>query len=213
MNKFLDIFKTSIGKKLIMALSGWGFILFLTIHLCGNLTFYGGRDFFNAYVDSLHQFELLITVSEFILLTLAHLHILTGVLLFIKNLQARPKRYVSNKWGGGRTIASAIMPYTGMFIFIFLFFHLLDFHYADKTYQTVYHIVTQTFENPLYTVFYLFSMAVVALHVSHGFWSLFQTLGVNHYKYMPFIRFMGIFISIIFGIGFGSLPLYIALSL
>ena len=212
MKWIFDFFGSSVGKKLMMALTGLCFIGFLTGHLIGNLTLYGGRDAFNAYAEHLHALGPVITLVEWGLLTLAAIHVFTGMLLFLKNLKARPVRYAVNKNGGGRTISSALMPYTGFAILLFLIYHLLQFHFVDKTFTTIYDIVSLAFANVLNISFYIIAMVVVALHIRHGFWSLFQTLGANHPKYMPMVMGGSLVCSLIFGIGFGFLPVYISFS-
>jgi len=208
----VDFFGSSVGKKLLMALTGLCFIGFLTGHLIGNLALYGGRDAFNAYAEHLHALGPVITAVELGLLTLAAIHVFTGMLLFLQNLKARPVRYVVNKNGGGRTISSRLMPYTGFAILLFLIYHLLQFHFVDKTFTTIYDIVSLAFANVLNITFYIAAMVVVALHIRHGFWSLFQTLGANHPKYMPIIMGASLVFSLIFGIGFGFLPVYVSFS-
>ena len=212
MQWIVDFFGSSVGKKLLMALTGFCFIGFLTGHLIGNLTLYGGRDAFNAYAEHLHSLGPVITLAEWGLLTMAIIHVFTGMLLFLQNLKARPVRYVVNKNGGGRTISSTLMPYTGFAILLFLIYHLLQFHFVDKTFTTIYDIVSLAFGNVLNLLFYIAAMVVVALHIRHGFWSLFQTLGANHPKYMPIIMGASLVISLIFGIGFGFLPVYVSFS-
>ena len=212
MQWIVDFFGSSVGKKILMALTGFCFIGFLTGHLIGNLTLYGGRDAFNAYAEHLHALGPVITVTEIGLLTMAVIHVFTGLLLFLQNLKARPVRYVVNKNGGGRTISSRLMPYTGFVILLFLIYHLLQFHFVDKTFTTIYDIVSLAFANVLNMSFYIAAMVVVALHIRHGFWSLFQTLGANHPKYMPIIMGASIVFSLVFGIGFGFLPIYVSFS-
>ncbi len=202
---------TSIGKKVMMALSGLSFVGFLAAHLAGNLTIYGGADMFNSYAEHLHSLGPLLRVAEAVLLTLFVIHVVTGVFLFLQNLAARPHRYKVYGNPGGKTIGSATMPYTGAFILLFLLFHLSNFTFADKTGTTIFQIVTSAFQNPLYVGFYILAMVMVAVHVSHGFWSLFQTLGLNHSKYMPFLMTLGLVLSLVFGLGFGFLPIYISL--
>lgn len=211
MNWLTNTLGTSIGKKLMMAVTGLSFICFLAAHLAGNLTIYGGGDMFNAYAEHLHSLGVLLTVAETGLLVLALVHILTGALLFYQNWRARPRRYVMNVCGGGRSLGSATMPYTGFILLLFVVFHLMNFHFVDKTQTTIYHIITQAFQNPIYVMAYIVSMVVLAVHVSHGFWSLFQSLGANHTKYMPLVMGIGIAVSVLFGVGFGFLPIYIAL--
>lgn len=200
----------SIGKKLLMAVTGFCFIGFLIVHLAGNLTLYGGKDLFNSYADHLHALGPLVTVAEWVLLTLALIHIITGLTLFYQNLQARPSRYEVSKFSGGRTIGSATMPYTGVIILAFVIMHLVNFHFVNMEGTTIFEIVTEAFANPFYVLIYVSAMVVVALHVSHGFWSLFQTIGANHPKYMPAIQMLGLIISLVFGIGFGFIPVYLS---
>jgi succinate dehydrogenase / fumarate reductase cytochrome b subunit len=207
-----NFFGSSIGKKLLMALTGLCFISFLSVHLAGNLTLYGGRDMFNSYAEHLHSLGPIILFAEWGLLFLAAVHILTGSILFFQNLTARPMRYKMNKQAGGRTLSSITMPYTGFIILLFVIFHLLNFHFIDKTHTTIYEIVSTAFQSPIYIFFYIAAMVVVALHIRHGFWSLFQTLGANHPKYMALVMAASVALSLAFGIGFGFLPIYLSFS-
>jgi succinate dehydrogenase / fumarate reductase cytochrome b subunit len=206
------MFGSSIGKKLMMAVTGLSFCGFLVAHLAGNLSITGGKDMFNAYALHLHSLGLFLTAAEWVLLTLAVIHVLTGITLFYGNLRARPIRYRVNRSAGRRTIGSATMPYTGLVLLAFVIFHLLNFHFVDKTQTTIYQIVSSTFQNPLYVSLYIAAMIVAALHVSHGFWSAFQTIGANHPKYMPFIRLLSVLLAMLFGVGFGFLPIFISIT-
>jgi succinate dehydrogenase / fumarate reductase cytochrome b subunit len=202
-------FSSSIGKKQIMAVTGLGFCLFVLIHLLGNLTIYGGKGSFLSYVERLHSLGSLVTLTELGLAVFAVLHIAIGLLLFVQNLQARPVRYAIQKRAGGRTIGSITAPYTGLLILVFIIIHLLKFRFVDKTTTNDFIILSETFARIGYVLFYLVGVVVLAVHVSHGFWSGFQTIGLNHPKYMPFIQRFGIFFSIALGVGFASIPLYI----
>jgi len=209
MNWLTQTLGSSIGKKLLMAITGLSFIGFLAAHLAGNLTIYGGKDAFNSYAEHLHSLGPLLTVAELGLLTFALIHVLTGAVLFFQNWRARPTRYAVDRSSGGRTIESRTMPYTGFLLLAFVVFHLLNFSFVDKTNTTIFELVSKSFQNPAYVMIYVAAMIIVALHVSHGFWSLFQTLGANHPKYMPAITIIGLGLSLIFGIGFGFIPVYI----
>ena len=101
------------------------------------------------------------------------------------------------------------MPYTGLFLLAFVIFHLINFHFVDKTNTTIYNIVSSAFDNPWYVFLYVIAMIVVAVHVSHGFWSAFQTLGADHPKYTPFIKGVGLLFSLFVGFGFGLIPIYL----
>ncbi len=211
MNWITGTLGSSIGKKLMMAITGLSFCGFLATHLAGNLTIYGGKDAFNSYAEHLHSLGPLITVAEWVLLTLFLVHVTTGLLLFLQNLKARPIRYAVNKSAGGRTLGSATMPYTGVLLLVFIVFHLLNFHFVDKTDTTIFNIVADAFANTGYVLIYIVAMVVAAVHVSHGFWSAFQTIGANHPKYMPLIRTASVAFAVVVGVGFGFLPVYIFL--
>ena len=210
MNWLASTFLSSIGKKLMMAVTGLCFCGFLSGHLAGNLSIYLGKDAFNSYAEHLHSLGPIITLVELGLLVLALVHILTGITLFYQNFKARPVRYSVNKSAGGRTIGSATMPYTGLILLVFIILHLIDFHFIDKTATTIYQIVHSAFANFTYVVIYVFAMIVAAIHISHGLWSAFQTLGANHLKYMPFLKGLSYVFSLIIVLGFGFLPIYLA---
>ncbi len=211
MNWLTNTLWTSVGKKLMMAVTGLFFCVFLTLHLAGNLTIYAGKDAFNSYAEHLHSLGPLLTAAEWGMLLFAVIHICTGLLLFYQNFTARPARYAVNKRAGGRTLGSATMPYTGVILLLFVIYHLFNFHFVDKTHTTIFEIVSTAFSKPSYVVIYTFAMIVAAVHVSHGFWSAFQTLGADHPKYTPFIRGLSIVFSLIVGIGFGFIPVYVSL--
>jgi len=203
---------SSIGKKLMMAITGLAFCLFLTGHLAGNLTIYAGKEALNSYAAKLHGLGPLIIVMELGLVLFALIHIATGLTLFYQNIAARGGRYAVSKSGGGRTIGSATMPYTGVILLVFVIVHLMNFTFVDKSGTTLANIVAQTFEKPLWVFIYVFAIVVAAVHVSHGFWSAFQTIGANHEKYMPFIMIVSIIFSLVVGFGFGLLPIFVSLA-
>lgn len=209
MHVLAETIGSSIGKKLLMALTGLCFVGFLAVHLAGNLSVYGGAEMFNSYVDHLHALGVLINIAEIGLLLAAAIHVVTGTLLVVQNFRARPSRYAVKKNAGGRTLGSATMPYTGFTILAFVIFHLDGFHFVGHTNQTVFDIMTGAFANPLVAVIYVAAVLVVALHIRHGFWSLFQTFGANHPVYMPIIQKIGIAFAVIVAAGFGLIPLYL----
>jgi succinate dehydrogenase / fumarate reductase cytochrome b subunit len=211
MNWFINTIWTSVGKKLMMAVTGLFFCVFLTLHLAGNLTIYMGKDAFNSYAEHLHSLGPLLILAEWGLLIFAIIHISSGLLLFYQNFKARPTRYAVNKRAGGRTLGSATMPYTGVILLLFVIIHLFNFHFVDKTHTTIFQIVSNAFAQPSYVLIYTFAMITAAVHVSHGFWSAFQTLGANHPKYTPLLRGLSLVFCLIVGIGFGFIPVYVSL--
>lgn len=206
------IFTTSIGKKQLMALTGLLFLLFLTAHLLGNLSVYGGIKAFDSYAEHLHALGKLLVVAEVGLAVALFIHVLLAVILFFENRKARPIKYAVDKsGGGGRTLSSRTMPYTGLLILAFVGFHLATFshHIVDQSHRTIFQIAAGVFANKFYLAIYLAAMVIVGLHVRHGLWSAFQTIGANHPKYMPFIELVSIIFAIVVAVGFGSLPLVI----
>ena len=211
MNWLTNTFGSSVGKKLMMAVTGLFFCVFLVLHLAGNMTIYMGKDAFNSYAEHLHSLGPLLILAEWGLLIFAVIHISTGLFLFYQNFKARPTRYAVNKRAGGRTLGSATMPYTGVILLLFVIYHLFNFHFVDKTHTTISQIVSTAFAQPSYVLIYTFAMIIAAVHVSHGFWSAFQTLGANHPKYTPLLRGLSLVFSLIVGIGFGFIPIYVSL--
>lgn len=212
MNWVTQTLSTSVGKKQLMALTGLLFLLFLTTHLLGNLSIYGGPAAFITYAEHLHALGKLLVAAEIGMAVALFIHVCTAIFLFLENRNARPVKYAVDKsGGGGRTLSSQTMPYTGLLILFFLAVHLSTFshHIVDQTSRNIFQIATDVFSHKIYLAIYLISMVIVALHVRHGLWSAFQTVGANHPKYMPFIQKLSIVFAVIVGIGFFSLPLVI----
>jgi succinate dehydrogenase cytochrome b subunit len=219
MNWFVATFRSSIGKKLVMASTGLLFCLFLVTHLIGNFFIYAGEDAFNGYSAHLHDFGPLLRVAETGLVVFALLHIFFATLLYFQNFLARPKGYIMKKSvlhktaPGGQTLSSRLQPYTGLYILVFVVIHLFAFTFVDRQAQGgLFKMVSTAFGNPLYAAFYMFSVIVVAFHVRHGFWSAFQTIGANHPKYMPAVRVVSVVFALIVGICFSSIPAYLFLT-
>lgn len=210
MNWLFNTLSSSIGKKLLMAVTGLSFCGFLTTHLLGNLTVYGGPDAFNEYVEKLHSLGELITIAEWVLLLFFITHVLTGLILFVGNLNARPVGYAVKKNGGGRTIGSRTMPYTGVLLLMFIIYHLMGFHFVDHAGRTVFEIVSEAFTNPVNVAIYIAAVVIAAIHVSHGLWSGFHTIGAAHPKYTPLFKGLALVFAVVVGVGFGFLPVYIS---
>ena len=211
MNWVTRTFSTSVGKKQLMAVTGFLFLLFLTAHLLGNLSVYGGPASFVSYAEHLHALGKLLLAAEIGMAVALLVHVTTAVFLFFENRRARPVRYAVDKGGGGRTLSSQTMPYTGLLILGFIGVHLATFshHIVDQTTRNIFQIAAAVFSNPIYLAIYVIGVLLVTFHVRHGLWSAFQTVGANHPKYMPFIQKLSIVFAVIVAIGFGSLPFVI----
>jgi succinate dehydrogenase / fumarate reductase cytochrome b subunit len=206
-----SLYRSSVGKKSIMAASGLLLSLFLLTHLIGNSFSFLGRDAFNAYAAKLHSVGNLIYVFEAGLLFLFLIHIITGIILYLENLQARPSRYSVNSSEGGRSWGSRTMPYTGALIFVFIIVHLLNFHFTDKS-LAVADLVRELLSRPPLAFFYIVSLLAVALHLSHGAWSLFQSIGFNHDKYNRLLLKGALAFSIVVGLVFILIPVLALVS-
>ena len=206
---------SSVGKKFVMAATGIGLILFLLVHLIGNLTLFGGPEAFNGYVATLDIVKPLIRVIEVGLALVFIFHIVNGVRLWIENKKANPKKYAVNAQSKSSTLFSRTMLQTGSIVFIFLVLHLATFWYefnfaghADTASHDYYNIVVDWFQSPIYAGFYVIAVIILGFHLNHGFQSAFQTFGWNHKKYFPFITMLGSAYAILMAIGFASLPIY-----
>ena len=206
-----SLYRSSVGKKSIMAASGLLLSLFLLTHLIGNSVSFLGRDAFNAYAAKLHSVGNLIYVFEAGLLFLFLIHIITGIILYLENIQARPSRYSVSTTEGGRSWGSRTMPYTGAIIIVFIIVHLLNFHFTDKS-LAVADLVRELLSRPPLAFFYIVSLLTVALHLSHGAWSLFQSIGFNHDKYNRLLLKGALAFSIVVGLVFILIPVLALVS-
>jgi succinate dehydrogenase / fumarate reductase cytochrome b subunit len=206
-----SLYRSSVGKKSIMAASGLLLSLFLLTHMLGNSVSFLGRDAFNTYAERLHSLGTLVYIFEIGLLTLFLIHIITGIILYLGNLQARPSRYSVNTSEGGRSWGSRTMPYTGAIILVFIIVHLMNFHFTDKS-VPVADLVRELLSTPSLAFFYIFSLVALALHLSHGFWSLFQSIGFNHEKYNPLLLKGALVFSILMGAVFILIPVLTLVS-
>jgi len=224
MNWFSTFITSSIGQKIIMSLTGLFLIIFLVIHLAGNLQLIAGDggEAFNLYAYFMTN-NPLIKFTSYGLYFFILLHAFQGILLAKKNRDARGKvRYAvtSNK---NVSWASKQMALLGALIFVFLCIHMGDFWYqmkftnnlglqeyagVDYAVKDLYAKVSVTFKQPWFVALYVISMIVLALHLLHGFQSAFQTLGINHNKYTPIIKFIGVVYSIVIPMAFAIIPLY-----
>jgi succinate dehydrogenase / fumarate reductase cytochrome b subunit len=187
MSWFSQTCSSSLGKKYIMALTGLMLGTFLLVHAAGNSSIFWGRETFLSYARHLHSLGPLIPVAELILLSVFLLHVTTGITLFLNNRQARTERYAVDKTAGGRTWGSRTMPYTGAAVLIFITLHLFNVRFVNPNIPIA-DVVNTVLSNPLYSLFYATGITLLALHISHGFWSLFQSIGLNHPRYNGCIR-------------------------
>jgi succinate dehydrogenase / fumarate reductase cytochrome b subunit len=190
-----------------MALTGCCLILFLCSHAAGNATLFMGVPLFQAYADQLHSHPLLVAFFSSGLFLIFVLHIITGIILTLQNKKARDRSYKVQKRAQNRvnSQASATMIYTGLFLILFVVLHTAAVSFGDHA--IIGKTVSTMFSSPDISLFYIIAFLLLALHLSHGFWSMLQTFGVNHPKYNGLIQRLTYVVPVFFLLLFGSLPL------
>ncbi len=207
---FRRLITTSIGRKAIMAVSGLALGAFMLVHLAENLLLFKGELFYNGWVD----FLLANPVTPFLeaaLLLLFIAHVVTGSWVRLEDFLHAPGGYEARKWQGGRTIGSATMLYTAAAILAYLAYHLFTFRFVDHS-MGFYQMVTSAFRSKAFVLVYITGSAALALHLSHGMQSAFQTLGLNHPKYTPLIKAGGLLVAVLMT-GFAMISLYYLLGI
>lgn len=202
---------SSIGKKVIMALTGTLLLLFLLYHFAGNLTLFFGKEVFTTYVETLSIFKPIVRVIEVILALIFLSHMIYGAWLWVQNKIARPGKYAVNAASKNSDLFSRTTLLTGSVIFIFLVVHLQTFWYTfnfSPEKPALWDILTSWFSNPYYSGLYVVAMFVMAFHLNHGFQSAFQTFGWNHKKYFPIVKALGWIYTVVISLGFASMPIY-----
>jgi succinate dehydrogenase / fumarate reductase, cytochrome b subunit len=222
MKWLINFFTSSIGQKLIMGLTGLFLIVFLKVHLLGNLALLSndGGEAFNTYAYFMTT-NPIIKATSFGLYFFIILHAVQGILLYFKNRAAKGSRYAVASTTT-TSLPARHMALLGTLILAFLFIHMGDFWLKmkmgaldtvpyngyDEPINDLYSRVAEAFKNPLIVAAYVIGQIVLAMHLWHGFQSAFQTLGLNHKKYTPAIKFIGKLYSIIVPAGFALIPLY-----
>ncbi|MCF8055184.1 MAG: succinate dehydrogenase cytochrome b subunit [Desulfocapsa sp.] len=202
---FVSFVKSSIGKKWIMALSGSFLTLFLCSHAAGNATLFSSISLFQAYADQLHSHPLIISVfSKGLTLTFA-VHVVTGSLLFLQNRKARNQRYKVKTRAISNSQASSTMIYSGLFILLFIVIHTSVVSFGDHGKIGV--TISEMFRSFFVSMFYIIAFIGLAIHLSHGFWSMLQTFGVNHPSYNSLISRLTYIVPLFFLLIFGTIPL------
>ncbi|MEA3546703.1 MAG: succinate dehydrogenase cytochrome b subunit [Thermodesulfobacteriota bacterium] len=196
---------SSVGKKGVMAASGIMLSFFLLVHALGNSSTFLGREAFNSYARHLHSLGWLIPLFEVGLVVVFLTHIVLGCMTWWQNKRARPHNYEVYRSSGGRSAGSKTMPYTGLIILAFLLVHLQNFHFIDHS-REISAIVKGVLVQPRYVIFYSIAMLALALHMSHGFWSMFQSLGINHPKYNLILHRGTLFLCMVIAAVFVLIP-------
>jgi len=230
MNIITHVFRSSLGKKYIMAVTGFVLFLFVIGHLVGNLQIFLGPEAINRYGYFLQSNPELIWPARLGLLLMVGLHIWSATRISLENKAARPVGYEVYQ-PVGSSYASRTMLVGGSIVFVFIIYHLLHFtaqvQYLNLTGQDfavfreklpgqvpaerhdIFKMMVVGFSKPLVSGFYVLGLALLGLHLSHGASSMFQSLGWKNETYRPFLDKAARVVAVLIFLGYASIPVAI----
>ncbi len=215
-NRSAILYQSVIGKKIIMAVTGFILCGFVMGHMIGNLQLFAGPAKLNHYAELLQSLGGALWAIRGILLLSVGLHIAMAIQLTMLKWDARPNAYIK-KAAIASTYASRTMIWSGPIVGCFIVYHLLHFTTGQAldgfVKGDVYHNVVLGFQNPAAALFYMIANILLAIHLYHGVWSMFQSLGVAHPRYTPILKTAAKVYGYIIGIGNVSMPLAVLAGL
>lgn len=215
--KVLQVFSTSVGTKILIALTGLSLVGFLIFHLAGNLLVFFGPDEYNAHAHALISNPLVIP-AELGLLALFLLHVYKAAANYLTNRTARPDGYQMKKWAGGasrKSVGSTTMIVSGLVTFLFVIVHLDTFKYGPYYASNVpgerdlYRLLVEVFQRPAYVGLYVACMAILGFHLRHGIASAFQSLGLMPQRWTRWMLQAGLVLAVLIAGGFLLIPVWI----
>lgn len=223
MIRFFGHILTSVGSKVLVALSGLALAGFVVFHMLGNLQLFEGPEALNTYAAFLRDMPILLWTTRVGLLGIAGLHIGLAVRLALLNRRARPVGYAVREYRRA-SLSSRTMAVTGSLLLLFILFHLLhltagwvDTSFPDRLdlrgHRDVFGKVVHAFQNPLFVAVYLAGQAVLGLHLSHALSSSLQTLGVEHPLLDRLFRGAGPLVAVLVVVGNAAIILAVAFGL
>jgi len=216
MRRVISLYRTSVGKKFYMAMSGAVLIGFLFAHMVGNLKMYMGADAFNHYAEFLREvgYPVLphlvgLWIFRVVLLACVGLHMLSAWQVYNQSKNARGSSYKKEE-ALSFAYASRTMRWGGVIIASFVLYHILHFTvgsaHPDFVHGEAYDNVVIGFQNLFVVGFYVVTLVMITFHVYHGLWSALQTVGANHPKYNPFRRPLALGLALLLLLGFLTVP-------
>ncbi len=221
MSNSSSMLKSSLGKKLIMGITGLFLVSFLFVHCFLNALIFvnDGGETFNKGAEFMAT-NWLIRAMEIVLFVGLIWHIVQAAILTRSNRKARPVAYASNNASANSKWYSRSMGLLGTLLLIFLIIHLRHFwvvsRFTDEITsgrETLFNEMKEVFAVLWVVILYCLAMVSLGYHLLHGFQSAFQTLGLNHVKYTPLIKMIGVWVSIILPIVFAAMPIAIYMGL
>lgn len=214
----LSFYQTTIGKKVVMAISGVVLIGFVIGHMAGNLQIFLGKEKLDAYAEFLHSMPAVLWGARVVLLASVFAHFWSAFSLWKLNKAARPQNY-KIQVSQATTYAARTMRWGGVIVLMFIIYHLLHLTVGapvagyEIKHGEVYANVVNGFSNPAISGFYILAQACLGLHLYHGTWSLMQTLGLNHDKYNAMRRKIATGVSLLITVGNISIPVAVLAGL
>jgi succinate dehydrogenase / fumarate reductase cytochrome b subunit len=210
LNRAFRFYQATIGKKVVMAVTGVILFGFIVGHLIGNLQVYAGRETLDAYGAFLHHSTHgLIWVFRVVLLVSVLAHIVASIQLTVTKMQARPIAYVKTDYSHS-SYASRTMMWSGPIIAAFVIFHLMDLTWGNvnPSFQEghVYDNLIASFSRWPVSIAYIIALTLLCIHLYHGIYSMFQSLGVAHPKYTPAIQRFAKIAAFLIWAGYVSIP-------
>jgi len=217
MRRVLSLYRSSVGKKILMAVTGVVFVLFVIAHMVGNLKAFMGPEHFDEYAHFLREvgepvfpYGVLLWIFRIVLLGCLAVHAIFALQTWRTSTLARPVKYGKRLVPEESTFASRTMRWGGIVLFLFVVAHLLHFTtgqlHPDFVPGAAYQNLVTGFQMQWVAVLYIIVMFVLCLHLYHGVWSSFQTLGLNHPRYNRLRRPLAAAVAIIVFLGFASVP-------
>ena len=209
MNRLRLFWHSSVGKKVVMAVTGLILVAYLITHVLANLLVFDGPERINRYAALLHSSGGALWGARLVLLAAALLHIVAAVQLTVRSRAARPSPYASGREPQVSTLAARTIRWGGAIILVFLVYHILHFTtgtaHPDFVELNPHHNVTTGFRNPLVAGVYLLAMAVVGLHLYHGVWSSGRSLGLSQPAPQPLRRRLALVLALFIWLGFTAI--------
>lgn len=216
MRRFLDLYRTTVGKKVVMAVTGIALLAFLSVHLIGNLLIFLGPEKVNAYARGLRTVPWMLWAARLVLLLFLGLHIMASVQLAWANAMARPIAY--RDWRPQASgYAGRTMIWSGPMIAVFVIWHVLQFNYGVNhpsfVELDVADNVVKLFAVVPISILYVIALLLLALHLSHGAWSMFHSIGVNHRGWNSVLRPVAAVITFVIVGGYIVIPISVLLRI
>lgn len=213
----VEVSVASVGKKVLMAVTGLVAFAYVLGHMMGNLQIFAGQERLNNYAEFLHSLGWFLWVIRVCLFTFFAVHVWKGIQLKLENWSSRPTRYV-RKNTVQASLSSRTMIWTGLAVLTFVVYHILHFtvRITNPQYKNmvdnlgrpdVYSMVIAGFQNHLIAIVYIVAVGLVCYHLTHAIASMFQSVGLNNPRFQPFLDTIGWALAIIIFLGFISIPL------